>query len=226
MKTFTLSLTICALLLGPVESIERKRKEEAVKQCTISATGEEVCTDPSMDAVKEDKGSNHSDEVVFDEEAKAEDGDDECVDTHEHCAFWASLDECSKNPGYMLKGCPKSCKSCPNKMVDGLTMEQVIEKEHLLAEIVKYGQPQDVNTETQDKTMFNIRKTLDYMDNHIHAEKPTHGLSEETVNACRNTNAMCSYWATLGECDKNPSFMVTKCAPACLSCHKIAFEHR
>ncbi len=242
-----LSLVLCALLLGSSECLERKRTVQEVEQCTVSADGEKVCTHSEMGgAVQEDKSGNHSDDGIFDEDkvddADVVDDDDDdddddhndananadggCVDTHEHCAFWASLDECAKNPNYMLKGCPKSCNSCPGKLIDGLTGEQENEKKFLLEAIVKYGQPQEVATETQDKTMYRIRQTLDYMENYIHAEKPTHELSEQTVNACRNTDSRCAFWATLGECENNPAFMVTKCAPSCLSCHKIDFEKR
>lgn len=31
------------------------------------------------------------------------------VDNHENCAYWAQIGECSKNPGYMLPNCKKSC---------------------------------------------------------------------------------------------------------------------
>jgi glutathione peroxidase-family protein len=31
------------------------------------------------------------------------------VDTHDNCAYWASIGECTKNPGYMLTNCKKSC---------------------------------------------------------------------------------------------------------------------
>ncbi|KAJ1443015.1 thioredoxin-like protein [Ochromonadaceae sp. CCMP2298] len=30
-------------------------------------------------------------------------------DQHASCAFWASIDECTKNPGYMVSNCPVSC---------------------------------------------------------------------------------------------------------------------
>jgi hypothetical protein len=39
----------------------------------------------------------------------------ECEDNHVHCKAWSDRGECSINPKYMLKTCPKSCKICaPN----------------------------------------------------------------------------------------------------------------
>jgi len=35
-----------------------------------------------------------------------------CVNTHELCAFWASLGECVHNPDYMKSGCTLACKTC------------------------------------------------------------------------------------------------------------------
>ena len=35
-----------------------------------------------------------------------------CRDTSPSCADWSALDECTKNPGFMLTTCPQSCGSC------------------------------------------------------------------------------------------------------------------
>ena len=36
----------------------------------------------------------------------------DCVDQNEHCAAWARLEECQKNPSWMLVYCPASCDQC------------------------------------------------------------------------------------------------------------------
>ena len=41
-----------------------------------------------------------------------------CVDSNKHCAYWASTDECKKNPSWMLTNCPVACDQCGNKCVD------------------------------------------------------------------------------------------------------------
>ena len=43
---------------------------------------------------------------------------------------------------------------------------------------------------------------------------------------CQNKDRLCTYWATIGECDENPAYMHTNCGPACQSCHKLIFEER
>lgn len=236
-----LPLLILTVLFYNAHALERKRQEEEERQCSVSATGEEVCTSKHSDSQGDGNGSD-SDGIYYDdddydevEEEKEEqvdkvetkeEIDNDCVDTNANCEFWAGLGECENNPKYMLKGCPVSCNSCPKKISKGLTGEQQEEKQFLLTEIAKYGEPQDVAQSTQDKTMFAIRKSVDYMNNYIYAENPTHTLSKETIDSCRNNHIHCSYWVSLGECDNNPSFMVTKCAPACLSCHKIDYNLR
>ena len=35
-----------------------------------------------------------------------------------HCATWASMGECQKNPDWMLKNCRISCNECENKCSD------------------------------------------------------------------------------------------------------------
>jgi glutathione peroxidase len=39
-------------------------------------------------------------------------------DANENCNYWASIGECSKNPGYMLKNCALSCDTFTSKTPD------------------------------------------------------------------------------------------------------------
>ncbi|KAL9187261.1 hypothetical protein ACHAXT_001364 [Thalassiosira profunda] len=43
---------------------------------------------------------------------------------------------------------------------------------------------------------------------------------------CKNKHELCSYWAMLGECTNNPSYMQTNCAPACQSCEQMEYSAR
>lgn len=53
------------------------------------------------------------------------------------------------------------------------------------------------------------------------------GLDDEFLKAnCKNQNAQCAFWGSIGECDKNPSYMTKSCAPACQSCHLLIWENR
>ena len=41
-----------------------------------------------------------------------------CKDQHKYCASWARLEECQKNPSWMLVYCPVSCDQCGLKCED------------------------------------------------------------------------------------------------------------
>lgn len=51
-------------------------------------------------------------EIVAQPEKHSFDVQSTCVNKHELCAFWASIGECTVNPGYMKLQCGPSCRSC------------------------------------------------------------------------------------------------------------------
>jgi hypothetical protein len=243
MKTSTLTSILGTLLLVTVNGLDQNSLPEQA-ECTLSATGEKVCTNLDVDSREENSTDDlvdSNEHMYYDDDDDDDDddnddeydsvhgndgNDDNCKDTHESCAFWASKGECTNNPNYMLQGCQKSCNTCPKALKEGLTLQQHEEKKYLLDEVANFGDPQEVDNLSQERTMFVIRKTVDYMKNFIYAEKPTHQISMTTMSACTNNHKLCAYWASIGECENNPSFMVTKCAPSCLSCHKIDYNSR
>jgi prolyl 4-hydroxylase len=51
--------------------------------------------------------------------------------------------------------------------------------------------------------------------------------SYKSVRAeCKNRHPQCAFWASQGECEANPKYMVLQCAPVCQTCDKIDFEAR
>jgi len=50
-------------------------------------------------------------ERLVEETQFAETRDTACIDNNANCSEWAKRGECSKNPGYMLVNCKKSCKN-------------------------------------------------------------------------------------------------------------------
>jgi prolyl 4-hydroxylase len=51
-------------------------------------------------------------------------------------------------------------------------------------------------------------------------------ISKELLATCRNDDEQCTLWALEGECEKNPSYMHKKCAPACLLCQNLDLSIR
>jgi hypothetical protein len=47
----------------------------------------------------------------------------------------------------------------------------------------------------------------------------TDNINDETMTICQNQHEHCEFWASKGECDNNPKFMLTNCQQACQSCN-------
>jgi len=43
---------------------------------------------------------------------------------------------------------------------------------------------------------------------------------------CKNQHQDCTFWAAIGECEANPKYMQTNCAPACQTCDLLDIRHR
>jgi prolyl 4-hydroxylase len=81
-----------------------------------------------------------------------------------------------------------------------------------------YGEPQSM--EGYDPAY--LLEVDAYMKNVVAVEAKFEGVQEH----CLNKDGDCTLWAQLGECDKNPGYMLTNCGPACRSCDKLIFEER
>jgi len=158
---------------------------------------------------KEDSYYDHDDDDDYDFED--EDGVDSCHDEHERCEFWASLNECEKNPGYMLGNCQKSCDTCtkssPSTVKEGYG--------------AAYGEPQECSGQHKDAMLERVNTMDKYMSEEV--IKPEF---DNVRDECKNRNALCLFWAHIGECENNPAFMLINCAPSCETCKNIDFNYR
>eukprot|EP00562_Extubocellulus_spinifer_P022512 CAMPEP_0178629214 /NCGR_PEP_ID=MMETSP0698-20121128/9831_1 /TAXON_ID=265572 /ORGANISM="Extubocellulus spinifer, Strain CCMP396" /LENGTH=480 /DNA_ID=CAMNT_0020268507 /DNA_START=52 /DNA_END=1494 /DNA_ORIENTATION=+ len=179
--------------------------------CWIKETGEEVCEKNS------NNGGNayYEDDDRIDPDGADNDGYDECADAYRDCAHWAERGECAANAAYMHAHCPVSCHTCPER--EDRTEEEKI----LLKQIREYGEPQAVIGAESSVVFFVIKEALAYMKDLVDAKNPTHKMTPETIEKCNNRHEHCSFWAAIGECEANPSYMATTCAPSCKSCHLI-----
>lgn len=151
-----------------------------------------------------------------------------CVDKHELCSYWASEGECAINSKYMFVYCPNSCLTCEisennDFKNNNYRLDTIDETKEIHNLINQYGVSQESNNVY---TLSIMKQSISYMKKYIHADKPTHLLLSKTIDKCKNKNSLCSFWASIGQCEKNKAFMVTNCAPACKSCHLIEFKLR
>jgi len=129
-----------------------------------------------------------------------------CRNLNKKCATWASKGECQKNIDYMKKTCGPICQNCG--------FEQDIANSTImdLSEIELYGVPQKIEGEHSDKVRTVIKSALELIN------------SSPISKNCRNKDELCSFWAALGECDKNAVYMNENCAPICKTCDLLKEE--
>eukprot|EP00538_Stauroneis_constricta_P007116 CAMPEP_0119551814 /NCGR_PEP_ID=MMETSP1352-20130426/4958_1 /TAXON_ID=265584 /ORGANISM="Stauroneis constricta, Strain CCMP1120" /LENGTH=210 /DNA_ID=CAMNT_0007597929 /DNA_START=29 /DNA_END=661 /DNA_ORIENTATION=- len=122
-----------------------------------------------------------------------------CINTHPECRAWASKGECGKNPQYMLTKCRKACESCVHLHTLGGT-----------------SVPQIVTNPAYER---------DVLERLVQTQKHVVVEADRTVNVltkCVNKHDMCAQWSVEGECDVNPGFMRTECAPVCFACSQVS----
>ena len=118
--------------------------------------------------------------------------DSSCEDNNGSCEFWASLGECDRNPDYMLSFCTRSCNGCATDGPSSPTRAPTRRRDPTESPT---DRPTREPTRTRDRT-----------------ESPT------SASSCEDNNGSCEFWASLGECDRNPDYMLSFCTRSCNGC--------
>eukprot|EP00536_Pseudo-nitzschia_multiseries_P018229 jgi/Psemu1/228196/e_gw1.2278.9.1 len=152
-----------------------------------------------------------------------------CADHNKNCGVWADAGECDANPGYMLDACRKACGVCENTATKPIRrkIENVVDEsklpvvKDLLRSTGKLGTVQTAEGSNLESVLETIQKMMDYFESDDYTSLPI-----EVKANCKNNEALCSFWATIGECESNKSYMKVQCAPACQTCHLIDMATR
>lgn len=183
------------------------------------------CEDPST-CVNDQIGTNtdtENDVVDYD------DGDvDDCQDDHHKCFDWSRVGECDANPVYMLTSCRRSCKHCPDQaeelaaIIAAKEAKKRVYTQNELAVGVDMGEPQSL-----EDSMFHVSEG-EIMDRMYASRKSIRdsNFDDDLISICLNKHEKCVAWAVAGECEKNKKYMITNCAPACMTCDKLTIESR
>ena len=115
-----------------------------------------------------------------------------------YCATWAKDDECQKNPTWMLKNCPVSCKECENQCADHNVNCQAWATKNIT----------DIHSQ--------CNQNPDYMNVYCRASCKKCTPS----GSCKNDKNDCDGWAKKGYCksSKYKQFMGLRCKKACGLC--------
>jgi prolyl 4-hydroxylase len=153
-----------------------------------------------------------------------DDDDPQCQDGDKNCPYWAKNGECQTNKIWMTTNCPKSCQTCEEikpKSPRRASQMKPAEVQEILRASASFGEPQTAEGSQTSDTVDIVRASIDYMNS-----EDVQQLPSAIVASCRNQHHLCSFWALIGECDANKSYMRTNCAPACQTCQLIDIENR
>lgn len=175
-------------------------------------------------------GSMESDLNDNDVEERDNDGveDIDCQDEQNECFGWAERGECDNNPEYMLSNCSRSCKQCPDQAEELAKILEEIQKMKKvwttdeLEVAADMGEEQVLENKAFGVSVEDSLARITAAREHIQTTNLDRGL----MNICKNQHAECTTWAVAGECKNNKKYMVTSCAPACMTCDKLLIENR
>ena len=83
--------------------------------------------------------------------------------------------------------------------------------------VTNFGVAQTVDGNgDENRKMMEVKRNMNnYMSNWIMNN------SDDLCRQCQNKHDKCVFWASIGECSKNPSFMTTDCRLACQACEAL-----
>eukprot|EP00549_Striatella_unipunctata_P007896 CAMPEP_0118724462 /NCGR_PEP_ID=MMETSP0800-20121206/32590_1 /TAXON_ID=210618 ORGANISM="Striatella unipunctata, Strain CCMP2910" /NCGR_SAMPLE_ID=MMETSP0800 /ASSEMBLY_ACC=CAM_ASM_000638 /LENGTH=470 /DNA_ID=CAMNT_0006633037 /DNA_START=34 /DNA_END=1446 /DNA_ORIENTATION=- len=205
-------LLVLFVIVGlSIPLVEGSAEEHGVetKTCSTEADGSVTCSDEAADNPQSNESQST---MTTQEEEEYEEPEVDvtrevqaCLDEDENCKMWAESGECTANPAYMLRHCRKACKVC-----------------QLEDEKIDFGEEQVAEGEYITETLAVIHKSRDYVENVVWKDDKFISVREE----CKNRHELCAFWAVLGECEKNPNYMLLNCAPSCQTCEQIDIQIR
>jgi len=155
---------------------------------SVCAEGDNTCLNPAEGTKKYDSDKDKQNEVDI-----SKTGYDSCVDSDPNCVSWAASGECTQNAAFMLENCQFSCDACSQSEKD-------------LG--VNFGVAQTCDGASAAEVKQFVEETEKYWEDVDDMIKPH----------CVNKDSMCSYWASIGECEDNTNWMSGNCGPACRKC--------
>ena len=85
-----------------------------------------------------------------------------------------------------------------------------------------FGVAQNIEGDSASEVVDLLYQTKVYMSTIVNVDPAYSSVRSD----CRNHESLCTFWATIGECDENPAYMKLHCAPACQSCEQLDINVR
>jgi prolyl 4-hydroxylase len=141
------------------------------------------------------------------EECLADADTSTCVDQHQNCPLWSTQGKCQDSKAYMETYCQKSCGVCGSGSNS--------------TENVDMGVTQIIDAKLATEIQNRIAASQEYVN--MISKDPQY---KKLMELCKNNHESCAFWSVIGECEKNPGYMKTKCSPSCFSCDQLSVETR
>lgn len=186
------------------------------QECTIAADGTEACAD--------DAHHHDGPPTAPPEENEAEDRDESrpCVDEigATKCQKLAVRNGCIQAFPTMREQCAATCLVC-GQSVDDMD-EAALDQTWKLPRLYSDGFPQLISGSQRMETYRYLQDVDQYMHETVYMDDEFKDVRKD----CQNRHELCTFWAFLGECTNNPSYMKMQCAAACFTCDQLLFENR
>uniref|UniRef100_A0A0B6ZGY8 Metalloendopeptidase n=1 Tax=Arion vulgaris TaxID=1028688 RepID=A0A0B6ZGY8_9EUPU len=140
-----------------------------------------------------------------------------CKDSYDQikCKIWQERGDCITNKRWMKDNCKSTCNLCSSPETRSeVNCDNEYEDNVKCDDWAKDGEC-SVNTNWMNSK---CRKSCEA----CNKEKTDSGDEDEEIDednmVCENTNPSCEAWANSGECQSNPSWMISNCRQACQKC--------
>lgn len=170
-----------------------------------------------------------------------------CVDEDQRCLDWASRGECKVNQRYMYQHCRKSCRACSVRWGVDVDKDEAEDDDEAAgpATRARHKLPlkdedkdeeenedehgTEVKSDGKDKHAYYEEQAYKDEARHWHTEgrAEKHTKEHNTVQqlaihkapeACSDLHDGCAGWHSMGECTKNPGYMLKACRKSCQAC--------
>ena len=133
-----------------------------------------------------------------------------CVDSNPECPQWASQDQCTANPNWMLANCRLSCNNCESN-VDPSCVDSNTECPGWAAAGECTNNPVWM--------MENCQKSCNSCQGGNDNNDTTDDVYDnDDATECLDNNDRCAEWAADAQCESNPSWMLVNCQLSCNVC--------
>ena len=153
--------------------------------------------------------------VVLQTSAQQCDNQGAC-DTHEMCPAWQAQGLCEEETDYMTRHCPVSCNSKSRKAIPASVCVDAHPRCQVWADLG------ECTANVRNMKQY-CAKSCDLCDaNSLESapEDDTAEAQDDDDPNCVDNHTNCDFWAEKGECESNPSYMLTNCRKSCGVCPK------